>query len=371
MKPTAQRRRDRRALLDNLLTRALRGRLTVTEAALLAEQVREEQRVCDETRARLADADRNLARHREAADTAIRELEERAEQAERQRDNERERADWNARVAAEQQARAEQAEERLARLRDMADNWERRLPATIRTATAADAVRLATAGDYRPVMFAVTAATDDGQAAAEDGYGDPVHWTVYNEMHCRALAAEHRAEQAEADRDRLARAVADMHDGINQVAREAFAQRRAHREELRAAEQRAGTYRAAWHSARDRARKHAAEEKRVRGWLEHWADRARAAEHCAGRYRLAWRSARRRARAAEAALAADLPDTLAGRAARLAAAQPTAAEFADRLRQWATAGVSVAQLTERMPKPIVCRDPYHRHQIIPPGPHCQ
>ncbi|MGW2497315.1 hypothetical protein ACWCV2_22800 [Streptomyces pseudogriseolus] len=53
--------------------------------------------------------------------------------------------------------RAEEAEQRLARIRDMADAWTRRLPDVIRTATAAEAVRNAVDGDDRPVMFAMTA----------------------------------------------------------------------------------------------------------------------------------------------------------------------------------------------------------------------
>ncbi|WP_406014342.1 hypothetical protein OG520_22225 [Streptomyces sp. NBC_00984] len=52
-------------------------------------------------------------------------------------------------------ARAEQAEQRLSSIRSMADGWERRLPATIRTATAAQAVRQAADGDDRPVMFEI------------------------------------------------------------------------------------------------------------------------------------------------------------------------------------------------------------------------
>jgi hypothetical protein len=97
-------------------------------------------------------------------------------------------------------------------------------------------------------------------------------------------------------------------------------------------------YRAAWRSARRRAHAHAAEEQRVRGWLEHWADRARTAEgdlatirnrdqlaaalltirDRAFRYRAAWHSARRGRAAAEAALAAELPDVIAGQQARAA-----------------------------------------------------
>ncbi|MES9554797.1 MULTISPECIES: hypothetical protein [unclassified Streptomyces] len=53
--------------------------------------------------------------------------------------------------------RAEQAEQRLASIRSMADGWERRLPATIRTATAAQAVRQAADGNDAPVMFEIPA----------------------------------------------------------------------------------------------------------------------------------------------------------------------------------------------------------------------
>ncbi|MYR46616.1 hypothetical protein [Streptomyces sp. SID5910] len=84
MKPTAQRRRDRRDLLDNLLSRALRGNLTTAEAALMVESVREEQRAYDQTRRSLAETGTAYGKHRAAADDAIRELEQRALDAEEQ-----------------------------------------------------------------------------------------------------------------------------------------------------------------------------------------------------------------------------------------------------------------------------------------------
>ncbi|WP_328934171.1 MULTISPECIES: hypothetical protein [unclassified Streptomyces] len=62
---------------------------------------------------------------------------------------------------------AEQAGQRLGRIRNMVDAWERRLPATIRTATAAEAVRLAAIGDDRPVMFGVVPAQPDPELRAE------------------------------------------------------------------------------------------------------------------------------------------------------------------------------------------------------------
>lgn len=77
-------RDDRRAVVDVLLARAQRGALSSAEGALLAEHVREEQRLADETRRTMAGVTRALDRHREAADAAIVEAEQRAEAAEQQ-----------------------------------------------------------------------------------------------------------------------------------------------------------------------------------------------------------------------------------------------------------------------------------------------
>ena len=76
-KPNQHERAHRKVAIDALLQRALRGMLTIPEAALLAEYVRAEQRLADKTRRSLADTTRALQRHREAADTEIRRLEER------------------------------------------------------------------------------------------------------------------------------------------------------------------------------------------------------------------------------------------------------------------------------------------------------
>ena len=78
-KPNQQERAQRRAVIDTLLGRALRGVLTIPEAALLADYVRAEQRLADTTRRALADTTRALQRHREAADAAVLEAEQRAE----------------------------------------------------------------------------------------------------------------------------------------------------------------------------------------------------------------------------------------------------------------------------------------------------
>ncbi|MEV7243948.1 hypothetical protein AB0N92_22255 [Streptomyces sp. NPDC093248] len=74
---------DRRAVLDVLLARAQRGVLSTVEGALLAQHVREEQRLADENRRAMAGTTQALERHREAADAAIVEAEERAADAER------------------------------------------------------------------------------------------------------------------------------------------------------------------------------------------------------------------------------------------------------------------------------------------------
>ncbi|MGC0427630.1 hypothetical protein RKD32_003985 [Streptomyces sp. SAI-195] len=507
MKPTAQRRRDRRDLLDNLLSRALRGNLTTAEAALLAESVRDEQRAYDQTRRSLAETGTAYGKHRAAADDAIREMEQRALDAEEQltayrsvlgprpldriRDAEQRAAQAEELLSAAHQCsndaetaraeavqhltayvdifgpdavddfhamqhRAKIAEGRLTRIRDMADAWESRLPATIRTATAAEAVRRAAHGDDRPVMFSMTdAPADDDQAVTvapvPEPYrapaGDPVAalarirdahrwadvqaqlgmyygWTAEQSgQRARAyrLDAEERADKAEeraeaasrvgarhlAERDRFeaawqsardranvhaqhaerlknsnkrwyGRAVEQMrrakkaetaldeqrqalatalharddhewpalidwaaqaHEWASRAAVKADRKRVEELEqeraviaaELHAARHKADMYRAAWHSARDRARRHAAEEKRVRGWLEHWADRARAAEPRAARYRLAWLACRRDRKADRAAMAAELPIVQAFRR-EFQARTKAADEFADTAR---------------------------------------
>lgn len=76
-KPNQHERTQRQTTIDVLLTRALRGVLTIPEAAVLAEYVRAEQRLAEKTRRSLADTTRALQRHREAADAEIRRLEER------------------------------------------------------------------------------------------------------------------------------------------------------------------------------------------------------------------------------------------------------------------------------------------------------
>lgn len=74
-KPNQHERAQRQTVIDNLIGRALRGALTIPEAAVLAEYWREERRIGEKTRRRLTDTTRALQRHREAADAEIRRLE--------------------------------------------------------------------------------------------------------------------------------------------------------------------------------------------------------------------------------------------------------------------------------------------------------
>ncbi|MCZ9350740.1 hypothetical protein NGM36_13180 [Streptomyces mutabilis] len=131
---------DRRAVIDVLLARLARGiPFTAAEAAMFAEQVREEQRLADENRKAMAGTTQALERHREAAAEVIRELEQRAEQAEQQLDEQRQALatalrvreghewpalidwaaqahEWATRAAVKaDRKRAEQAEERAGR----------------------------------------------------------------------------------------------------------------------------------------------------------------------------------------------------------------------------------------------------------------
>ncbi|MGW4825017.1 hypothetical protein ACWEP4_40445, partial [Streptomyces sp. NPDC004227] len=67
---------QREETIDNLLGRALQGKLTIPEAAVLAEYWRDDRRKNAKTRKRLTDITRALQRHREAADAVIQGLEE-------------------------------------------------------------------------------------------------------------------------------------------------------------------------------------------------------------------------------------------------------------------------------------------------------
>lgn len=75
LKPNERERQQRQALIDALLERALRGLLTIPEAAVLAEAWQAERRIEEKTRRRLGDTTRALTKHRAAADAEIQRLE--------------------------------------------------------------------------------------------------------------------------------------------------------------------------------------------------------------------------------------------------------------------------------------------------------
>lgn len=79
-KPNQHARAGRQTAIDALIRRALRGELTIPEAAVLADYVRAERQAADITRRSLADTTRALQRHREAADEEIQRLERLVEQ---------------------------------------------------------------------------------------------------------------------------------------------------------------------------------------------------------------------------------------------------------------------------------------------------
>ncbi|MGW5673957.1 hypothetical protein ACWEV4_02500 [Streptomyces sp. NPDC003860] len=236
---------------------------------------------------------------------------------------------------------------------------------------AADATRRALAGTTQTLERHRDAA-DAAIVEAEERAADA------ERRHVEAVAEQ---QQTASERDRLARDVAAMHDGINQTAREAFAQRRQHRQAL--AEQHARTEQALAALARVRqaqslgdalaavaehnglspeaARTHGrildqadtiearlAEQQRehdialaaARRQTVEVSQEARAQQRAARRYRTAWLAARRDRRADRAAMAAELPlvqavERVRALAIRMRAGSPqgVAAIYADRIEQ--------------------------------------
>ncbi|KAF0795858.1 hypothetical protein [Streptomyces sp. FR-008] len=304
-------RADRRAVVDVLLARAHRGVLSRAEVALLAEHVREEQRVADENRRAMAGTTQALDRVRAqlaAAEAAIVE-------AERDRDQAEERAKEADRRAAVQRAAVDRVLDLVGRLDavpatavwaavdadpvehrqavDLARDWKTRQGAALAAvervrvlaqrmragspqgaaAIYADRIEQALDNDRR-ALDADTAIRAQFLAAADS---TTARLAEQQREHDVALAAsrrnvaeasreapeqQHRARRyrlawlaarrdrkadraamaadlatlraVEAHRDRLARDVEAMHDGINQAAHEAFAERKRHRAEVRA-----------------------------------------------------------------------------------------------------------------------------------------
>ncbi|MFB6846225.1 hypothetical protein ACFCXS_15370 [Streptomyces sp. NPDC056373] len=311
-------RLDRRAVVDNLLARTHRARLTSAEAALLGDYVREERRQADENRRAMAGTTQALERHREAADAAIRELEQRAGQADalsqaaHQCSNEAEqhRAEAVQRLAAQQQMHEDRRRALADALAAPADTpWpqlvdraqlrdqharENSAEATDqykrarRAEAALDRVRQA---DSLGAALAAVAEFDGltPQAAAAHGaLTDRADTTA-----ARLAEQQREHEVALATERRTGERAVEAWQKRAREAEEEVAQQRARANGWRAhaieADDRADRHLAAWRNARRRAREHAAEEERVRGWCAHWHDRA-------DTFRAAWQSARDRAR---------------------------------------------------------------------------
>ncbi|MEV7364287.1 hypothetical protein [Streptomyces sp. NPDC091299] len=81
-KPNEHERAQRQAAIEILLQRALRGVLSVPEAAVLADYWRAERELADKTRRSLGETTRALQRNREAADEEIQRLEGRVAELE-------------------------------------------------------------------------------------------------------------------------------------------------------------------------------------------------------------------------------------------------------------------------------------------------
>ncbi|MEV5086859.1 hypothetical protein AB0N18_02730 [Streptomyces griseoincarnatus] len=224
--------------------------------------------------------------------------------------------------------RADEAEQRLALIRDMADAWEHRLPATIRTATAAAAIRNAANGDYRPVMFAVTDPPTDALTTMEQRAN--TYRAAWHSARDRARKANRRADQA---------------DTVTAETKRLMERRTT---TLRQRAEQAETTAKAW--------EHAA--RRYANNLDAARDHADEAEHRATRYRLAWLAARRDRKADRAAMAAEVHlaqavERVRALAARMRAGSPqgAAAIYADRIEQaLATAPAAVDNEHQEQPR---------------------
>ncbi|MEU3097194.1 hypothetical protein ABZ690_21030 [Streptomyces sp. NPDC006967] len=331
-------RTARRDSLAVLLSRAQRGvPLTADEAALLRAAV--------EAEIREGDAARQAERGQQRA-----------------ADRERERATAAEAAIVEAEQRAERVGATLARVRVLARRMGAGSP---QGAAAVYADRIEQALDDNPDAFT------DQQAAAQSAFAEVAFAEAAEHVdqhlaeaaldRVRALAADMRtwcsphgiATQYADDIERALaeqpRAAVDVAPGVAVIRDRAAEQRAAQAEELQRiahetsntaeraradAEQRAkkaektlaatearsmhwarkaDRYRAAWHSARRRARVHAQHVERLKQSNHRWYSNAteqrrhtERAEHRAGRYRLAWYAARRDRRADRAAMAAEL-----------------------------------------------------------------
>ncbi|NUQ88154.1 MAG: hypothetical protein HOQ43_06790 [Glycomyces artemisiae] len=357
MKPTAQRRRDRRDLLDVLLGRMLRGVLTVPERALLAETVREEQRTADQTRRSLGETSNAYGKHRAAADAAIREAEQLAE-------------NFQGRAQAYEQ-RALDAEEQLTAYRAFGEQrfGEPVDPASLWPMSAVEAIleaktRAEQAEDLLRVAHKTSNEAEQQRAAAEQALGRSEN--AREHLRRRYGEAARAAEQAEAVTAETKR----LMDRRTRTLRE-----RAERAERDLATLREGVRECGGDPTT---------VQNVYAQLRMWRNSAQQAEHRAARYRLAWMACRRDRKADRAAMADEAHIVAAAhRAARYgselfaagrteaerelgrrilaaftepeptptASAALTVDEAADNLRQWAAAGIPAADLLAEPDEP--------------------
>ncbi|RMB83666.1 hypothetical protein [Streptomyces shenzhenensis] len=357
-------RLDRRAIVANLLARAHRARLTPAEAALLGDYVYQERRLADENRRAMAGTTQALERHREAADAAIRELEQRAVDAERRHveavaeQQHTEQGDAAAIHLANSAAtawkqRAEQAEE-IARTAHQCSNEAERQRAAAEQQLAAARDRIEGEQRRGDVLDQTLAEVRRRHRGACDRV-DQVLAVLARVRNAQTLGD---ALAAVAEHDGLSPAAARLHarilDRADTVEARLAEQQREHEVALAAAEEAATTSeRAAEQHRRALAAALARPAGTPFGDLTKYAaktltrsgERILDAEHRATRYRTAWLAARRDRKADRAAMAAELPLVQAGRQAL------TVAEAADYMRQWAAADVPAAQFVTTPEQP--------------------
>ncbi|MEU0675099.1 hypothetical protein ABZ330_19830 [Streptomyces sp. NPDC006172] len=289
-------RADRRAVVDVLLARAQRGVLSPAEGALLAQHVREEQRVADENRRAMAGTTRALAKHREAADAEIRQLE--GDRDRLARDVEAMHDGINA-TAREAYAQRRQHRDALAEQRARVDQ------------VLAVLARVRNAQSLGDALAAV---------AEHDGLS-PAAARLHARILDRADSTEARLAEQQREHD-VALAVAERSATASERAAEQ------HRRALAAV------------LARPAGTPFAELTEYAAKTLTRAGERILDAEHRATRYRTAWFAARRDRRADRAAMAAELPlaqavERVRALAERMRAGSPqgAAAIYADRIEQ--------------------------------------
>ncbi|MGW2130438.1 hypothetical protein [Streptomyces coelicoflavus] len=361
MKPTAQRRKDRRDVLDNLFSRTLRGlHLTPSEAALLVATVRDEQRAYDQTRRSLAETGTAYGKHRAAANDAIREAEDEAE---------RFKADYLsacktiADMHAAATGRTGEGPERGV-VEDVADVRARMLAAeeALRNEQRERAEAAQLSHEYRnraeaaERMVGILTAVDEGRAHGAQrimGERDEAQQRAAqaeellaaahqcsNDAEAARADAEQRAAQAEEQAKLHARA-AELADAVTaEVKRHLEHRTTTLRQRAQRAEQSRDRFETAWQNARQRAAEQGGladsrqrrlhrrarrileleqqteqAERSAQAWegtARQYATNMDEARHKADRYRLAWLACRRDRKADRAAMADELPVVNAG-----------------------------------------------------------